>query len=159
MRRFWTLFAIGLCVAIAGCGSKHDDRPAAHPVAGKIFVNGTPAANARVALYPTDKPGAHLRPHAVVEPDGSFHLTTFKTRDGAPAGEYALTVTWPGPLAKGQGEDEEGPDRLERRYADPKHPATRVCIVPETAELETIDLKPVEAKARETSRRNPSIEE
>ena len=52
-----------------------------------------------------------------VQSDGSFHLTTFATRDGAPVGDFALTVTWPGPRVKGQGEDEPGPDRLQQRYA------------------------------------------
>jgi hypothetical protein len=39
---------------------------------------------------------ARLVPHAEVDADGSFRLTTtFRTGDGAPAGRYALTLTWP----------------------------------------------------------------
>ena len=87
--------------------------------------------------------------HAAVQSDGSFHLTTFATRDGAPVGDFALTVTWPGPRIKGQGEDEPGPDRLQHRYANPKKPAASVHVGTETTELATIDLKPVEEKPGE----------
>ena len=32
--------------------------------------------------------------------DGSYQLSTFTTDDGAPVGDFALTVVWPGPRAK-----------------------------------------------------------
>ena len=135
-----------LCLALAGCGSKHGDRPAVHPVNGKLLVGGEPAVNAEVVLYPVGREQPLMRPHATVQSDGSFRLTTFATRDGAPVGDFALTVTWPGPRAKGQAEDEAGPDRLRLRYTDPKKPAASVRIEAETAQLATLDLKPVEAK-------------
>ena len=99
-----------------------------------------------------------VRPHATVQSDGSFHLTTFATRDGAPVGDFALTVTWPGPRIKGQGEDEPGPDRLQHRYANPKKPAASVHVGTETTELATIDLKPVEEKPGRAAGPTPNIE-
>ena len=100
-----------------------------------------------------------VRPHATVQSDGSYHLTTFATRDGAPVGDFALTVTWPGPRVKGQGDDEPGPDRLQQRYADPKKPAASVHIAAETTELATIDLKPVEEKPKRAAGPTPGIEQ
>jgi hypothetical protein len=99
-----------------------------------------------------------MRPHATVQSDGSFHLTTFATRDGAPVGDFALTVTWPGPRIKGQGDDEPGPDRLQQRYADPKKPAASIHIGTETTDLTTIDLKPVEGKPKRAAGSTPGIE-
>ena len=47
-----TVLAFGLCLMLCGCGTKHSDRPAVHPVGGKLLVAGKPAANAEVILYP-----------------------------------------------------------------------------------------------------------
>jgi hypothetical protein len=144
-----TIFALGLCLTLCGCGTKHGDRVAVHPVHGKLLVGGKPAPGAEVILYPSGAPGpALVRPHATVEPDGAYRLTTFTTRDGAPAGDFALTVIWPGPPGKNQAEDEPGPDRLGRAFAEPKKPAASVHIGTETTELATIDLKPVEEKPK-----------
>ena len=152
--------ALGLCLVLCGCGTKRGDRPAVHPVSGKLLVAGEPAANSEVVLYPVGG-NEHplMRPHATVQSDGSFHLTTFATRDGAPVGDFALTVTWPGPRVKGQGDDEPGPDRLQQLYADPKKPAASVHIGTETTELATIDLKPVEEKPKSGSAPKPRIEQ
>jgi hypothetical protein len=154
-----TLIIAGLCVSLAGCGSKHDNRVAVHPVEGKVLVAGKPAVDAVITLYAADAELARVRPHARVEADGSFHLSTFKTRDGAPVGDFAVTVVWPGPRLKGQGDDEDGPDRLMRRYADSKRPAATVHIAADTKELSPIDLKSPEGKPGKTSRPEQKIEE
>jgi hypothetical protein len=144
-----TVLALGLCLMLCGCGKKQASRPAVHPVGGRLLVAGKPAANAEVVLYPVGGDETSLvRPHSVVEADGSYHLTTFATRDGAPVGDFAVTVVWPGPSPKGQVDDEPGPDRLQNRYADPKKPAASAHIAAETADLATIDLKPVEEKSQ-----------
>ena len=159
MRFLQTISILGLCLMVSGCGSKHGNRPAVHPVSGKLLVGGEPAANAEVVLFPVGREQPLMRPHATVQSDGSFRLTTFTTRDGAPIGDFALTVTWPGPRVKGQAEDEPGPDRLQRRYADPKKPAASVRVDAETMQLATIDLKPVEEKPTRAVDSTPSIEQ
>jgi hypothetical protein len=155
-----TSFALGLCLLLCGCNTKHATRPAVHPVSGKLLIAGKPAANAEVALYPVAGQGlSQLRPHATVEADGSYHLTTFATRDGAPVGNFAVTVIWPGPRVKGQGDDEPGPDRLLQRYANPKKPAVSVHIQVDTNQLAAIDLKTADDKsAPKTFGANPNIE-
>ncbi len=82
---------------------------------------------------------ARLGPHAVVAADGSFRITTFRTGDGAPAGRYALTVTWR--LPPRPGKEEEGPDRFKGRYADPRRPVRQVDIAEGENNLGTILLK------------------
>jgi hypothetical protein len=158
-----TLLASGLCLMLCGCGTKHGDRLAVHPVGGKLLVAGKPAVHAQVILYPVagaeKLDPSQVRPRAAVEADGSYHLTTFVTRDGAPVGDFAVTVIWPGPRVKGQGEDEPGPDRLQQRYGDPKKPAASVHIGSETTELATIDLKPVEDKSKTATRPKPIMEQ
>jgi hypothetical protein len=149
MRFLRKTFVVVLGLTVAGCGVKTSNRVPVHPVSGKLLVGGKPAADAQVVLYPASAATkALVRPHATVGPDGSYRLTTYATHDGAPDGDFALTVGWPGVRVKGQGDDEPGPDRLEQTYSDPKKPASRVQIGDETAELATIDLKPVEAKPK-----------
>jgi hypothetical protein len=143
------LFAIAACALLCGCGSKPVNRPDVHPVHGRLLIGGKPTPGASVTLHATDKAsGANFMPHAKVEADGSFRLSTFNTCDGAPVGKYAFCVVWPGPPPKGEGNDVDGPDRLQNVYADPKHPAAQVEIGPDTTELATIELKPIEASRR-----------
>lgn len=126
-----------LCVS--GCWAGRDDRPITFPVRGELRVAGRPAAGARVQLTALDDPAlSRLAPHGEVAADGSFRLTTFRSGDGAPAGRYALTLTWPLPPRPGK---EEGPDRFKRRYADPRRPLREVRIVPGENVLAAIELK------------------
>ena len=160
MKASRTIFIVCLCSVLCGCGTRHGLRPAVHPVSGRLLVAGKPAVDAQVTLYTVGGRSQYAeRPRATVESDGSYHLTTFVTRDGAPAGDFAVGVTWPGPRRKGQAEDEQGPDRLLQRYADAKKPAASVHIGPETTELPTIDLKPVEENSKEAAGATPSMEQ
>ena len=76
-------------------------------------------------------------PHAVVQGDGSFRLTTYRTNDGAggnvrPYGDVARSAAaW----------REEGPDRLQGRYSDRRRPVSQVQIVAGENDLGTIRLK------------------
>lgn len=67
-----------------------------------------------------------MRPSGRAGPDGSFTLTSYEEGDGAPAGEYKVTVEWPSedPNDPSDPDDPEGqiprgPDWLQGRYADP----------------------------------------
>jgi hypothetical protein len=94
------------------------NRKPLHPVRGKVYFEGTPTPNAVVTFFLLT--GDEKRPvrtaDGVVEADGSFTLSTYAAEDGAPAGEYAVTVVW------GRGADEEskpGPNLLPERYGKP----------------------------------------
>jgi len=122
----WCAVAVALSLVAAGCSRPRLDRPETHPVRGRLFVGDKPAAGARVQLNAVDEPKlAGLYPHAIVESDGSFQLTTYRTHDGAPAGTYALTVKWPFPPSPKR---EEGPDRFQGRYSNPQKPAAQVQV-------------------------------
>jgi hypothetical protein len=128
-----------LLLCVAGCWGRRDDRPETFPVCGEVHVGGKPAAGARVQLTALDDPAlARLAPHAETNATGAFRLTTFRTGDGAPAGRYALTLTWP--LPPGPRSRSDGPDRLKRRYADPHRPLREVRIVPGENVLAPVEL-------------------
>jgi hypothetical protein len=101
----------------AGCGKS--EHGSLNPVTGEVFVNGQPAVNATVIFYPKQQDGeppVKAYPGAVVGDDGSFKLTTWSKNDGAPEGEYVVTVVW-SDTARVDGETIDGPDKLRGRYA------------------------------------------
>ena len=89
------LFALALTalVVVAGCGKK--GWLETYPVKGSLLVDGKPAKGATVSFHPKeivgDKP---YLPTGRTDDNGEFSLATFVTDDGAPAGEYDVTVVW-----------------------------------------------------------------
>ncbi len=78
-----------------------------------------PAFNALVIFHPKDPAApAGVRPQGRVDEAGDFVLTTYATGDGAPAGEYTVTVFWQRPQTSPF--DGDGPDILGGRYNEPK---------------------------------------
>ncbi len=129
--------------ALGGCGRQ--GRLPLVPAAGQVSWRGKPLAGAQVVLVPLG-PGAadRPRPAALTGPDGKFRLSTYVKEDGAPAGEYAVTLTWGGPrkaaglhpLAAGAA-----PDYFHGRYGDPKASGLRLTVGPDGGELSPIDLR------------------
>ncbi|HEY1065317.1 MAG TPA: hypothetical protein VGE52_04380, partial [Pirellulales bacterium] len=71
-----------------------DDRVAVYPVTGKVLFKGKPAPGATVVLTPA-KPLPNVpTPRANVLADGTFKASTYDSDDGAPQGEYKVTVIW-----------------------------------------------------------------
>src|SRR3954469_25512993 len=123
-RTIGPVLVISLVVAASpGCAK----RQAFYPVTGKVLVDGKPADGATVVLHPVNDSGPQaVRPSGRVGPDGTFTVSSYvaetrTTADGAPAGEYYVTVVWLPPnvreyLDKHQGGGEL-PDKLQGRYA------------------------------------------
>lgn len=118
MRRLSGIAILALVVMIPAC-AKH--KPV-FQVKGRVLdSNGKPAAGATVVFHPTvadPKDKDIAKPTAQVDADGNFNLTTYKTGDGAPQGEYNVTVFWPAP--KKNPFDAVGADQLKGAFADPK---------------------------------------
>ena len=110
---------LALAVSLPAC-SRSNGRIKVYPVHGKVLVKGQPATDATVRLHPAD--GDTSVPHWVlgrVDDQGNFALSTYVTGDGAPAGEYVVTVEWNERSGLLKTEF-SGPDRLKGRYKDPK---------------------------------------
>jgi hypothetical protein len=109
-----------IAAAVVGCGSGSK----AYPVQGQVFHRGQPAAGAVVYFHLKDnKDPSRPVPSGTAGPDGTFRLSTFGTEDGAPPGEYVVTVYWPesGPASgKEKAASRDSPaDRLGERFAKP----------------------------------------
>lgn len=128
-----------LAIAVSGCHKQADDRLPVFPTRGKVFYRGKPADGALVQLHPLnlDKP-LPFNPRARVSPDGTFALTTYDGHDGAPAGEYAVSVDWRRKLS--DDETEEGARLLPIRYSHPDTSGLRVQIHAGAAQDNDLEL-------------------
>ena len=114
----------------AGCSS--DDRKPVFAVAGQVLYEGQPTPHALVTLHPLDPADKSTpRPHGSVGPDGRFTLTTYRAGDGAPPGEYGVTVEWWLTSARAgtpEGDSLPPTNRLPPRYARVETSNIRVRI-------------------------------
>lgn len=132
-RSLATLLAIPL---FAGCGG--DARRPAHSVNGTLLIGGKPAAGAHLIFHPVEE-GRIARAVGITKPDGSFRLTTYQSGDGAPQGEYAVTIFWPDPSLP--ADDCEGGDLVKNHdllcglYASAAKTPLRATIGSESNEI------------------------
>jgi len=133
--------AVTTLVLSAGACSSNSERPL-YPVRGKVLYQGKPAHRATVWFHPEAKSESKsARPHAVVEQDGSFKVSTYNTHDGAPAGRYRVIVIWtaPGKFSS----DDAGKSLLPARYSDPQRSGLPVVEIKEGPnELPPFELTP-----------------
>jgi hypothetical protein len=137
------VWAIPLVVApLVSVGCSRSDGPATYPVAGTVRVNGKPAASALVAFHPLD---GSVRPTGRVRDDGTFALTTREGADGAPTGEYRVTVVWTravaGKKAVSDGDDVPVRSLLPSIYAKPEATPLKATVRPGANEPIVIEIQ------------------
>jgi hypothetical protein len=151
------LAAGSMVVLVSACGSKG---PRLYPVKGSVRINGEPAKDVNIVFTPVALPeggATPLSPAAVTEEGGSFRLMSFKPGDGAPAGDYQVTVIFP---MNRFNKHQSGIDRLRGKFANPKTSGLTAKVEPTSNDLPPFDLKadvmPLEkfdpAKLRKKSR-------
>jgi hypothetical protein len=134
MSRFALAFLPVVCLALVGC---EPGKPTAVPAGGKVmFKKTTPPVGALVVFHPTDPAFEKTiggKPFGKVGEDGTFKLTSYAEGDGAPEGEYGVTVQWErkGKESKfslgGEGGG-GGPSALNPKYTNPQQPFTKVTV-------------------------------
>jgi hypothetical protein len=133
-----------LVVVIAlGCqrtSPTFESRPTV-PAEGQVIVQGKPAEGVQVFLHPHDGTQGG-KPRGLTDGQGRFHLRTYHDGDGAPPGEYTVTLYWPGPYnPKMAVEDQMPPDRLGERFMDRKKSALRATVGSGPTVLPPFDVK------------------
>ena len=84
-------FTIGAACCLSGCGERETRLPT-HKVVGKVTQKGVGLANATIVFHAKQPPDGFIKPRATTNANGEFELTTYEAGDGAPVGEYELTV-------------------------------------------------------------------
>lgn len=121
-----------VCLA-AGCEQKRPGEVPVYPVTGRVTFRGEPMTNAVLTLFPADNPSVWaLKPRGYADQNGVYEVTTYERNDGAPLGEYIVTMWWPeadyDPKALENGNE---PDRLMRAYFDPTKSKLRATVKPQ----------------------------
>jgi hypothetical protein len=121
-----------LLSSLASC---RDDRfKKTYPVTGQVLFEGKPPVGARVLFHSLEDPNDEIsRPRATVDAEGRFVVNTYVPKDGAPAGNYVVTLHW---LPKGFNGPVEAGNKLPMRYAKAETSGFKVEIRKENNDLE-----------------------
>jgi hypothetical protein len=155
--RIGAMVSLGILI-LAGCGTseKIKNRQPVFPVSGQFTVDGAPAAGAMISFHPiaAASAGRAIPSQARADAEGKFQLTTYATADGAPQGEFIVTVYWPAPRSPAASHEYESselpPDRLRGRFASPSSSGLRARVLDEPTDFPPVDLaSPEVRKTRE----------
>lgn len=141
----FTLVSASLAILTSSCqgGKPH------FPARGQVLVGGRPAEGAVVVFVPADDPAPEaLKPSGTVQADGWYDLRTYDPQrrtleEGAPAGQYVVTLSWTPENAKEASADHPDgamEDRLRGRYSDPDSSQLRAEVKEAPNELPAIQL-------------------
>ena len=133
-----SLLAALVSLTALGCG-KAMSNVATHPAKGTITFKGQPIHGALVTLHPKAPLENVPAPRANVGKDGTFSVTTFNGGDGAPEGDYVLTVKWYKPIKNGN-DLVSGPNVIPPKYGQPETSDVVVHIAAGDNELKPIKL-------------------
>jgi hypothetical protein len=142
-----TVFFCLSALTLAGCSYAPPPIPVCQ-VTGHLLVGGQPAPNAALAFHPLVADSKAACPVALTQADGSFQITTRATNDGAPAGQYIVTLVWPDdtlPIDDCECIDVVKHDRFHGLYASAKKSPLRATVTTSSANL-TIETPPAPAK-------------
>jgi hypothetical protein len=113
-------------LVLAGCGATPSGRMNVLPVSGQVLLNGQPLPDAVVVFHPlqpfSDKSADF--PRAVTDAKGLFRLSTYSANDGAPLGEYLVSIDAAPPAESIL----KPPDPLAGRYRDPRASGLKATI-------------------------------
>lgn len=99
-------------------GVDTSSRKPCESVRGKVLYRGQPIADAQVVFWGTDPRTGRPRRvgDALTDTEGRFVLSTYTANDGAPVGEYKVSVIWTS--APTDFNNRHRPNRLPKKYAD-----------------------------------------
>jgi len=132
------LVALLPLVSGPGCG-KQAGRTPVFPATVRSCGRASAGERARHSASRNAAGLERVRPVAHANEGGFFDLTTYEEGDGAPAGQYAVTVEWRRPA---RAEDNAPPaNQLPARYSRPDSTPLHVRIDAGTNELPPLELK------------------
>lgn len=126
-------------VVFVGCGEAKPARTPVFPIRGTITFKGQPMPGALVALHPKAPAAGTPSPRANVTKDGAFEVSTYDGGDGAPVGDYTLTVLWYKQIKSGP-DVVSGPNVIPQKYAKAETSDLTISVKEGVNELPPITL-------------------
>jgi hypothetical protein len=134
------LAAVALVLLPLSCGPK---RPPLFPVNGQVSFKGKPTPGALVVFNLVDNKDPRApRPSGYVQADGSFSLRTYPGTEGAPEGEYTVSIVWTDPKDIPDRSTSEVPNKLPAIYANPRTSKLHAKVQPGADNRPTFRLEP-----------------
>ena len=123
-------------LVVCGCGERW--QAVTYPTHGRLVINGQVPVGAVVELHNegAEADVRNSRPWGIVDESGAFHLTTYLANDGAPPGQYRVTIKWPPDVSR-----PSLADRLNHAYASPESSKWTVTIEEHETDLGTIAVE------------------
>ncbi len=126
----WAVAGMTL-LAATGCPAKNNsNEKQVFKIKGTVTVDGTPTPGIQIALH--DKAGLDKQqptfPQGFTDDNGNIRISTYEDGDGAPAGDYNVTFALQefNLVARAYA----GPDKLNKKYSDPKKTPFSVTLGP-----------------------------
>jgi hypothetical protein len=139
-------------VGVTGCGATTEtdqeklarlvpDAARTFPVKGKIMVDGKPAPERAVwvTLHAKGESPLKFNPRGSTNEKGEFEITTYIAGDGAPPGDYDITIEHL--TLSVRDKDWVGPDKFNNLYNHPEAAEFHVSVVDKPVELPAFELK------------------
>jgi hypothetical protein len=121
---------------LVGCGSGEKRTPT-FAVRGKLTDGSKPVANAQVVFHPENVSADTPKPRGTTDANGEFTLTTYDGHDGAPAGQYRVSVEqW-----KTVSADAGPANQLPAKFADPAKSGLTATVNAGPTELQPFVVK------------------
>jgi hypothetical protein len=79
-------------LAVSGCGRGERRVPVFKTSGSVVRADGSVVPNALVVLHATGAPSTVPKPRGTTDEQGRFQLTTYEVDDGAPEGQFTITV-------------------------------------------------------------------
>lgn len=137
-KRLGFLIVTGLLALGMSACSKANAKKPTFPVTGRVVTGTKPVANALVILHAVgDNSSEAVKSRGTTKADGTFTLGTYGIDDGAPAGEYAVTIEqWlPSPRP-----DESPSNRLNAKFSKPETSGFTASVAAPTTELKPFQV-------------------
>ncbi len=136
-------------MVISGCGEESSFKSAVpvFPASGKILYQGKPLAGVILIFHSKDV-NQKIKSQATTDGDGKFVATTFKTADGAPEGDYTITLVVPSNESDSTREDaaterqfrKERPVRFPSKYQNPTTSPLKVKVIKNQPDLGILEI-------------------
>jgi hypothetical protein len=145
-RKFGAFIATALLLSTFGCSAAQDNRLPVFPTKGELSLGDKAVKGAWIVLHPKDgnlrsPDGKAICPHGRIGSDGTFVLTSYETNDGAPAGQYAVTLELRKVVKYSNGAWGPGPNLVPKQYTKPSTSPLVVQIAKGPNELPPMIIK------------------